>query len=96
VAADCHPHVLKEELLRFSKEWVTISEQDFHNRIGIGHIANTLLDVLNEHFDDRVLSNHFPERFGYGWSWPPYYPDLNPCDYFLWGFLKDTVYKNNL
>jgi hypothetical protein len=58
--------------------------------------ANVVLDVLNENFDDRVLSNCFPEWFRYGWSWPPYAPDLNPCDYFLWGFLKDTVYKNNL
>jgi hypothetical protein len=42
------------------------------------------------------LPNRFPEQFGYGWSWPSYSPDLNPCNYFLWGFLKDTVYKNNL
>jgi hypothetical protein len=42
-----------------------------------------------------VLSNNFPEWFGYGWSWSSYSPDLIPCDYFLWGFLKDIVYKNN-
>jgi hypothetical protein len=49
-----------------------------------------------KNFDDRVLSNCFSQQFGYGWSWPPYSPDLNPCNYFLWGFLKDAVYKNNL
>jgi hypothetical protein len=38
-----------------------------------------------------VLSNHFAEWFRYGWSWSP---DLDPCSYFLWGFLKDTVYRN--
>jgi hypothetical protein len=26
----------------------------------------------------------------------PYSPDLNPCDYFLWGFLKDRVYSENI
>jgi hypothetical protein len=25
----------------------------------------------------------------------PYPSELYPCDYFLWGFLKDAVYKNN-
>ena len=25
--------------------------------------------------------------------WPPRSPDLNPCDFFLWGFLKETVYS---
>ena len=25
--------------------------------------------------------------------WPPRSPDLNPCDFFLWGHLKQLVYK---
>ena len=24
--------------------------------------------------------------------WPPCLPDLTPCDIFLWGFVKDSVY----
>ncbi|GBN33276.1 hypothetical protein AVEN_122847-1 [Araneus ventricosus] len=28
-------------------------------------------------------------------DWPPYSPDLTPCDYFLWGTLKVTVYGNH-
>ena len=24
--------------------------------------------------------------------WPPHSPDLTPCDFFLWGFIKDSVY----
>ena len=24
--------------------------------------------------------------------WPSYSPDLNPADFFLWGFLKERVY----
>ena len=23
---------------------------------------------------------------------PPRYPDLTPCDFFFWGFVKDTVF----
>ena len=26
---------------------------------------------------------------------PPHSPDLNPPDYFLWGYLKDRVYQDN-
>ena len=26
-------------------------------------------------------------------DWPPNSPDLNPCDFFLWGYLKDNLYK---
>jgi len=24
--------------------------------------------------------------------WPAWYPDLTPCDYFLWGYVKDEVF----
>ncbi|GBN66468.1 hypothetical protein AVEN_122480-1 [Araneus ventricosus] len=24
--------------------------------------------------------------------WPPRSPDLTPCDFFLWGYVKDKVY----
>ena len=59
------------------------------------HTANRNLDFLNHQFRERVLSNRYPERFNEGHHWPPYSPDFNPCDFFLWGFLKDRVYQNN-
>ena len=27
-------------------------------------------------------------------GWPARSPDLNPCDFFLWGYLKSKVYSN--
>jgi hypothetical protein len=29
-------------------------------------------------------------------SYPPHFPDLNPCDYFPYGFLKHYVFRNNV
>lgn len=26
-------------------------------------------------------------------TWPPRSPDLTPCDFFLWGYIKDFAYK---
>ena len=26
-------------------------------------------------------------------QWPPHSPDLTPCDFFLWGYLKAKVYE---
>ena len=28
--------------------------------------------------------------------WPPRSPDLTPCDFFLWGFVKGTVFVPSL
>jgi len=42
------------------------------------------------------LNNHFAGIIGprENLPWPPRSPDLTPLDYFLWGALKDRVYKN--
>jgi len=53
------------------------------------------------HFDVRAhLNANLPSR----WigrashndspllTWPPRSPDLTPCDFFLWGYIKDRVY----
>ncbi|GFV83887.1 uncharacterized protein TNCV_387951 [Trichonephila clavipes] len=38
--------------------------------------------------DDRVPSHHFHH------AWPPRSPDLSPCNYWLWGYLKSQVYRD--
>ena len=30
---------------------------------------------------------------GHDVEWPPRSPDSTPCDFFLWGHLKNEVYK---
>ena len=44
---------------------------------------------LDTQFAGRVVSRK-PIR---GRDWPARSPDLNPCDFFLWGFLKSKVYS---
>ncbi|GBO06015.1 hypothetical protein AVEN_189119-1 [Araneus ventricosus] len=51
------------------------------------HIATSVKQLLNLHFgNDGIISLHFPTAS------PPRSPDLNPCDFWLWGYLKDVVY----
>ena len=30
------------------------------------------------------------------WKWPPRSPDLNSCDFFLWGAIKEKVYFDHI
>jgi hypothetical protein len=57
------------------------------------HTANVILDFLHDSFDSCVVSNRFPDRFAREQTWPPNIPDLNPCDYFLWGFFKEKIFR---
>lgn len=56
------------------------------------HRTNLVFEALEEFFDNRVIGLSYEERTGLGMDWPPYSPDLTPCDFFLWGYLKDKVY----
>jgi hypothetical protein len=38
---------------------------------------------------------NFQSASGVGGSWPPCSPEINSCDYFFWGYLKDQVYCTN-
>jgi hypothetical protein len=39
------------------------------------------------------LGDKFKTKFIHKDLWPPRSPDLNPCDFFLWGYLKARVYN---
>ena len=53
------------------------------------HTANGTLELLAEKFGNRVISRRTDHE------WAPHSPDLNPLDFFLWGYAKDHVYANN-
>jgi hypothetical protein len=42
--------------------------------------------LLHNVFRDRTFSKDI---------WPPQSPDLSPPDYYLWGAMKGTVYRDN-
>ena len=44
---------------------------------------------LNHLFGERVLSLHNNNE------WLPRSPDLNPCDFFLWSYLKEEGFYNS-
>ncbi len=51
------------------------------------HTAKATLDLLKKHFGSRIISNKSE------FIWPPNSPDMNLCDFYAWGHLKDSVFK---
>lgn len=58
------------------------------------HRTFEVFEVIKKQFGQRVIALDYNKHFTGGLSWPPYSPDLNPCDFYLWGYLKDQVYKS--
>ena len=52
------------------------------------HCSKDAMEALAAIFSTRLISRNA------AFSWPSYSPDLNPCDFFLWGYLKSVVYSN--
>lgn len=48
------------------------------------HTATTVQTFLKAKFQDKFIDKSM---------WPPRSPDLNPLDFYLWGYLKDRVYN---
>ncbi|GBN12973.1 hypothetical protein AVEN_183798-1 [Araneus ventricosus] len=57
------------------------------------HRTPAVFYFLSERFNDRVIALDCDKHTVNGRAWPPYSPDLTPCDFFLWGYLKDMVYR---
>lgn len=60
------------------------------------HRTEEVFNILEEHFGNRIIGLDAQQFTGGGITWPPYSPDLNPCDFYLWGSLKDTVYRDGI
>ena len=52
------------------------------------HTARATLDLLQQLFGERIISKGMP------FAWPPRSPDLTAPDFFLWGYLKEKVYRD--
>jgi hypothetical protein len=50
------------------------------------HTANSTLQMLGKFFGGCIISRNL---------WPLRPQDLSPLDFYLWGFFKENVYKNN-
>jgi hypothetical protein len=60
-----------------------------------GWFQQTSATAHTTHMSMQALSNVFRDRIISSDIWPAHSPDLNPCDFFFWGCLKDEVYSNN-
>ena len=56
--------------------------------------ASPHYSLMVRRYLDETFSNHWIGRGG-PVEWPPRSPDLTPLDFFLWGYLKFRVYRNN-
>ena len=63
---------------------------DFQQDGATPHFALTVRAYLDHTFPGRWISHCGPL------PWPPHSPDLTPCDFWLWGMVKERVYSRKV
>lgn len=58
------------------------------------HTSKSALQLINDHFKNRVISTRYPQKYNMGIEWPPYSPDLTPLDFCIWGTVKARIAKH--
>ena len=58
----------------------------FQQDSATAHTAASTMVILHEFFGENLISKGL---------WPPRSPDLTSPNFFLWSYLKDTVYRSN-
>ena len=56
--------------------------------LSISHSVSASVKYLGIFGKERLISRNSC------FNWPPYSPDLNPLDFFLWGYIKSKVYSS--
>lgn len=93
VTGERYKRMLRKEFIPFAQGMNAVEDYWFMQDGALPHRTNAVFEYLDEHFPGRVLGLGYSSKYGGGLDWAPYSPDLNPCDYFLWGYLKDQVYR---
>jgi len=93
VNGERYKRMLRREFIPYAQAMDAIEGYWFMQDGALPHRTNAVFELLDEHFPGRVLGLGYGDKHSGGLDWPPYSPDLNPCDFYLWGFLKDEVYQ---
>lgn len=82
-------HFLQEDLLESLDDVpINVRQNMLFMQDGAGpHFALNVRQYLNQCFPQRWIGRGGPI------AWPPRSPDITPCDFFLWGYLKTLVYR---
>jgi hypothetical protein len=87
--------VTSERYVRMLSQFLKPKLEELDNNLQVwfqqdgatAHTAKRSLNVLQEMFPEKVVSLRGNVE------WPARSPDLSPCDFFLWGYLKAEVFK---
>lgn len=84
--------ILNEIVIPELKRRKILEKAIFQQNCARSRTSDASLLFLRKTFKDRFILNRFPNLFKADWFRPAYIPDLNPCDFLSWGYLKNRIH----
>ena len=86
-----YENILIQHVFHVLEERNCVETTVFMQDVTSPHIGRQVQRLIREPLtDERIISRNFPNH------WPARSPDLNPCDFWLWGYLKDPLYQEHV
>ena len=95
VTAEKYKQLLEDQFFPKIRRLRRVSQFWFQQDGARPHRTPEVFECLINTFRHRIIGLDVQKYGGDGLEWPPYSPDINPCDFFLWGYLKDRVYRTS-
>ena len=83
VTGNSYKELLKIKLFPFAKKRVWVKTFHFMQDGATPYRTKGVFKAIYNVYGNRVIGLEYPKFAHGGIEWPPYYPDLNPCDFFL-------------
>ena len=87
--------LLETKFFPFAKKRGWVKTFHFIQYGATPHRTKEVFDAIYNVYVNRVIGLGYPKFANGGIEWAPYSPDLNLCDFFLWGYFKDHCYSRN-
>jgi hypothetical protein len=82
-----YKQLLEEYALPFLKKKRMMRKVVFMHDGAPPHFSRVVRNFLETTFKSRIIGR------GFNWFWPPRSPDITPCDFWFWGYVKHQVYR---
>jgi signal transduction histidine kinase len=86
--------LLVDQVIPELQTWPNSEQLIFQQDGARPHSADMVLELLDNTFPNRWMANGTQEHPA-PIAWPPRSPDLTPCDYFLWGWMKGRIFHRD-
>lgn len=93
VTGNAYNQMLEREILPTLSSKNQVGGYWWQQNGATAHRTRDVKNTVRGYFQDRIIGLGFETEDGREITWPPYSPDLNPCDFFLWGAMKDHIFR---